>query len=48
MPERGIFAECGWRSVSALVGWGSLVLFANDNSPLFLKENEGALILKKV
>jgi hypothetical protein len=47
MPEKAVFAECGWRSVSTLMGWGSLVFFATDKSPLFLKENESKLILKK-
>jgi hypothetical protein len=46
MIKRSIFSDCGWRSISAVKGWGSLVFYADKSAPDFLREKEGTLTLK--
>jgi hypothetical protein len=46
MTKRSIFSDCGWRSISALQGWGGLVFYADKSAPEFLREKEGTLTLK--
>jgi hypothetical protein len=40
MPEWESFAGHGWRSISALIGWCSLVFCAERETPRFLRVNE--------
>ena len=47
MPPAVEFAPYGWRSVSAIMGWGALVMFAAPNAPVFLASNVGALMQRK-
>lgn len=47
MPLAPVFAPYGWRSVSALIGWGALVMFAAPDAPTFLVSNVGALAQRK-
>lgn len=47
MPSASEFARYGWRSVSAIKGWGALVMFAASDAPTFLVSNVGALIQRK-
>lgn len=47
MPSAIEFASYGWRSVSAVMGLGTLVMFAAPNAPTFLLFNVGALIQRK-
>jgi hypothetical protein len=47
MPDQQSLAKFGWRSVSALFGWASLVFYANGDAPGFLQEKRGQLIMKK-
>ncbi len=47
MPPALKFAPYGWRSVSALIGWGALVMFAAPDAPSFLASNVGTLIQRK-
>lgn len=41
MPAVASFAGCGWRSVSAVFGWGGFVFHAEDDAPEFLKRRVG-------
>ncbi len=43
MPPAIAFALYGWRSVSAILGWSALVIFAALDAPLFLASNVGTL-----
>jgi len=47
MPDSYCLSRCGWRSVSALIGWGSLVYYANSVAPAFLQEKRGQLTMRK-
>jgi len=47
MPKTSCFLKYGWRSVSVLFGWSSLVFYANHSSPKFLKEREGTVVIRK-
>lgn len=47
MPLATAFAPFGWRSVSAVMGWGSLVLFAASNAPSFLSSKVGTLTQRR-
>jgi hypothetical protein len=47
MPLATAFAPFGWRSVSAVMGWGSFVLFAASNAPSFLSSKVGTLTQRK-
>ncbi|MDE2124518.1 MAG: DUF1780 domain-containing protein [Betaproteobacteria bacterium] len=47
MPPAIEFAPYGWRSVSAIMGWGALVMFAASDATTFLVSNVGALIQRK-
>jgi hypothetical protein len=47
MPPGAAFAQHGWRSVSAIMGWGSLVLFAAPDAPSLLVSKVGSLTQRK-
>ncbi len=47
LPARSAFSEFGWRSISALKGWGSLVFYTNCSAPDFLQEKEGLLTIRQ-
>jgi hypothetical protein len=47
MPTATTFLPFGWRSVSAVVGWGSLVFFAAADAPSLLQTRVGTLTLRK-
>lgn len=47
MPPAVEFASYGWRSVSAIMGWGALVMCAAPDAPAFLVSNVGALMQRK-
>jgi hypothetical protein len=44
MPPPAAFAPFGWRSISAVIGHGSLVFFAKTGAPDFLYANAEKLI----
>lgn len=43
IPDSGLFESSGWRSVSAIAGWTSLVLFARETAPEFLRQRVGTV-----
>jgi len=47
MPDPFRLSSFGWRSVSALIGSGSLVYYANDLAPEFLQKKRGQLTVKQ-
>ena len=47
MPSALEFAPYGWRSVSAVMGWGGLVLFSASDAPSLLTNNVGTLAQRK-
>lgn len=47
MPAWERFEGHGWRSVSALVGWFSLVFRAERDAPRLLRANERQLVVRK-
>ena len=47
MPPATEFALYGWRSVSAIMGLGTLIMFVASDAPSFLASNVGALIQRK-
>ena len=47
MPTALLFAPYGWRSVSAVMGWGSLVLCTATDAPTLLVSNSGTLVQRK-
>lgn len=47
MPSIEKFDSFGWRSVSALFGWGSFVFYASNVSPQFLKSRETTQTLRQ-
>ena len=47
MPNGALFREYGWRSVSALMGWGALIFYASNDAPGFLLEHAGTLTERK-
>ena len=47
MPQAARFAPYGWRSVSAFIRWGALVLFAAPDAPEFIRERVGTLTFKE-
>lgn len=47
MPSAQKFDTFGWRSISAIFGWGGLIFFANDISPDFIYSRVGTLTQKK-
>lgn len=47
MPDPFTLSSFGWRSVSVLIGWGSLVYYANDLAPEFLQKKRGQLIMRQ-
>lgn len=44
MPPALLFAPYGWRSVSAVMGWGALVMFAAPDAPMVLASNVSTAI----
>jgi hypothetical protein len=48
MPAASDFGSFGWRSISAVLGWGALVFFAAPSAPAFLFANVGAVTLRRV
>jgi Putative endonuclease, protein of unknown function (DUF1780) len=47
MPAQSDFDRAGWRSVSALMGWGSLVFHARRAAPRLLRKAAGTVSLRK-
>jgi hypothetical protein len=47
MPDGALFRAYGWRSVSALIGWGALIFYAGSDAPGFLRERAGTLTERK-
>lgn len=47
LPEVGAFSSYGWRSISVVVGWGALVLFAAPNASSVMAPLAGTLTLRK-
>lgn len=47
MPVNQIFRPFGWRSVSAVIGWGALVFFAESHALSILHANIETLTQKK-
>jgi len=47
MPEPGLFEPHGWRSVSALCGWASMVFFTRDDAPSFLTNITGKWVMRE-
>jgi len=47
MPAASDFGSFGWRSISAVLGWGALVFFAASNAPAFLYAKAGTVTLRK-
>lgn len=47
MPSALPFAQYGWRSVSAVMGWGALVMFAASDAPMVLVSNVSTAIQRK-
>lgn len=47
MPATSTFDSFGWRSISAVLGWGALVFFTAPNAPGFLCAKVGAVTRRK-
>lgn len=47
MPNSAQFANCGWRSISALIGWGALVFFATKEAPKFIRDRVGFVTVRQ-
>lgn len=47
MPAASDFGSFGWRSISAVLGWGAFVYFATPNAPAFLYAKAGTATLRK-
>ncbi len=47
MPSATDFGSFGWRSISAVLGWGALVFSAAPNAPSFLCAKAGTVTLRK-
>lgn len=47
MPMTTTFSPFGWRSISAILGWGSLVFFAAVGAPSLLQSRVGTLTHRK-
>jgi len=47
MPAAADFNSFGWRSISAVLGWGALVFFAAPSAPTFLCVKAGEVTLRK-
>ena len=47
MPPALLFAPYGWRSVSAVMGWSALVMYAASNAPTVLASNVSSAIQRK-
>ena len=47
MPAQSDFVRAGWRSVSALMGWGSLVFHARRAAPRLLRAAAGTVSVRK-
>jgi hypothetical protein len=46
MPSLDRFDDCGWRSVSALLGWHSFVLYARRGAPRFIRNAVGTIVVR--
>ncbi|HYC35357.1 MAG TPA: DUF1780 domain-containing protein [Usitatibacter sp.] len=46
MPNPAAFENSGWRSVSALFGWNSLVFYAERSAPKLIRDSAGAVVLR--
>lgn len=46
-PQNQQLASFGWRSVSVLFGWASIVYFADSSAPEFLRSRVGSLTLRQ-
>lgn len=47
MPEAKTFARFGWRSISGVLGWGSLVFFVAPDAPSILNSKVGTLTQRR-
>ena len=47
MPSMSKFSSFGWRSISAVFGWGAFVFFATVEAPPFLYSRAGTMTLRK-
>lgn len=47
IPDAVRFANYGWRSISAFIRWGGLVLFAAPAAPEFIRERVGILTFRQ-
>lgn len=47
VPSPDKFALFGWRSISVLEGWTSIILFAAESAPLLLRRNMSVLHRRK-
>jgi hypothetical protein len=47
MPEAKAFAPFGWRSISAVLGWGAIVFYAVPNAPSLLHSRVGTLTQRR-
>ncbi len=46
MPDLNGLEKFGWRSITALFGWASIIYYASDAAPGFLQEKRSQLIVK--
>lgn len=47
MPPASAFSQHGWRSVSAVIGWASLVYAAEKGAPAFIRSGVGSISVRK-
>ena len=47
MPSSSSFSSYGWRSVSAVIGWGALVFAAEREAPTFIRDVAGSIAVRK-
>lgn len=47
MPPASAFSQYGWRSVSAVVGWASVVYAAEKGAPRFIRSGVGCIAVRK-
>lgn len=44
LPDLSHLQEFGWRSITALIGWSSFVLYAAEDAPTFLRASAGHVV----
>ena len=47
MPPSTSFSAYGWRSISAVIGWGALVFAAEREAPTFIRNVAGSITVRK-